>query len=424
MKILIIGGGGREHTIAWKVAQSPRVEKIYCAPGNAGIEKIAECVPLDVNDVSGLADFALSHNVDITIVGPELPLTIGICDEFKARGLKIFGPSKDAAILESSKVFTKELLQKYNIPTAKSSAFSTSISAIQFVDILTVPIVIKADGLCAGKGVIIAETHDAAKKAISDILDNKVFGEAGNEIIIEEFLRGQEVSIFAISDGETIKVLPSAQDHKRIFDNDKGPNTGGMGAYSPAPFVSEEDIVWITDNILLPTIEGMKSEGKLYTGVLYAGLMITESGPKVLEYNVRFGDPETQVVLPRIANDLIDIIEKTIDGTLSDIEIEYKEESAVCVVMSSGGYPGSYETGKEIHGLEAAGELDAVCVFHAGTKNDNEKVVTSGGRVLGITALGKNLQEAIDKAYKACAAIHFDGMFYRKDIGIKGTFQL
>jgi phosphoribosylamine--glycine ligase len=420
MKVLVIGGGGREHAIVWKVARSKKVTKIFCAPGNPGIAALAECVAIGVEDISGLADFARKNGIDLTIVGPELPLTMGIADEFARRGLKIFGPSKSAAILESSKVFSKELMKKYGIPTAASRIFTASEDAVEYLDAIGFPAVIKADGLCAGKGVIIAETRDAAMRAVTDIIDKKIFGAAGKEVVIEEFLRGEEVSILAFSDGETVRVMPASQDHKRIFDDDQGPNTGGMGAYSPVPFITESDISRIEKEILLPTVQAMKKEGRRYVGVLYAGLMITPKGIKVLEYNVRFGDPETQVVLPRLQNDLVEVIEQVIAGSLSSVKIETAKEAAVCVVAASNGYPGDYAGGCVINGLEDAGGIPGVVIFHAGTKRFDGKIVTAGGRVLGITALGNDLQGAITRAYAACRVVGFEGMQYRKDIGKKG----
>lgn len=420
MKVLVIGSGGREHAIVWKVAQSKKVTKIYCAPGNAGIAALAECVNIEVAAISALADFAQKNGVGLTIVGPELPLTLGISDEFAKRGLKVFGPSKAAAILESSKVFSKELMKKYGIPTAQSRIFNRSEDALEYLDEIGLPVVIKADGLCAGKGVIIAQTRDAARGTVTDILDKKVFGAAGKEIVIEEFLKGEEASILAFSDGETVRVMPASQDHKRIGDDDKGLNTGGMGAYSPVPLIKDTDIPCIEKEILLPTIQAMKKEGRRYVGVLYAGLMITQKGIKVLEYNVRFGDPETQVVLPRLANDLVEVIEQVIAGTLSTVKIETVKDAAVCVVAASGGYPGDYKKGLEITGLDAAGKLPGVVVFHAGTKAENGRIVTAGGRVLGITAVGKDLPGAITRVYDACRLINFQGIHYRKDIGKKG----
>lgn len=420
MKVLVVGGGGREHAIVWKVAQSKKVTKIYCAPGNAGIAALAECVRIEADKIAALADFAHNNGIDLTIVGPELPLTLGIVDEFAKRGLRIFGPSKAAAILESSKVFSKELMKKYGIPTAQSRIFNRSEDALEYLDEIGLPVVIKADGLCAGKGVIIAQTRDAARAAVTDMLDKKVFGAAGKEIVIEEFLKGEEASILAFSDGETVRVMPASQDHKRIFDDDKGLNTGGMGAYSPVPLIKETDIPCIEREILLPTIQAMKKEGRRYVGVLYAGLMITQQGIKVLEYNVRFGDPETQVVLPRLANDLVEVIEQVIAGRLDTVKIETTKEAAVCVVAASGGYPGDYKKGLEITGLDAAGKLPGVVVFHAGTKEENGRVVTAGGRVLGVTAMRKDLPAAIRQAYEACKLINFEGIHYRNDIGKKG----
>ncbi|HRZ87055.1 MAG TPA: phosphoribosylamine--glycine ligase [bacterium] len=424
MKIFVIGSGGREHAIVWKIVRSKRVTKIFCAPGNAGIASLAECVDIPVDNIAALADFAQKNAVDLTVVGPELPLTLGIVDLFASRGLRIFGPSKAAAVLEASKVFSKELMKKYAIPTAQSRIFNLSADAREYLGEISFPVVIKADGLCAGKGVIIAEDRAAAEKAITDILDKKMFGAAGKEIVIEEFLRGEEVSVLAFSDGETVRVMPPSQDHKRIFDGDKGPNTGGMGVYSPVSVIQDSDIPRIEKEILLPTVQAMKKEGRRYVGVLYAGLMITAKGPKVLEYNVRFGDPETQAVLPRIANDLVDLIEHTVSGTLDKVRIEVSPEAAVCVVAASGGYPGDFKKGLPIVGLDAAAKLPGATVFHAGTKSEDGRIVTAGGRVLGVTAVGKDLRAAIDRAYEACSKISFDGIYYRKDIGKKGLKRM
>jgi phosphoribosylamine--glycine ligase len=419
MKILVIGSGGREHALCWKIAQSKKVEQVYCAPGNAGTAVVAENVSIAATDLAKLAEFVEKNNIDLTVVGPEAPLVEGIVDEFQKKHLRIFGPNRAAAFLEGSKVFAKELLEKYNIPTAAFKVFSDSAEAIAYIEEVGAPLVVKADGLAAGKGVVVAKTIEEATSAVISILDDQVFGEAGNQVLLEECLFGEEASILAFTDGRTILPMASSQDHKRIFDNDKGPNTGGMGAYSPAPIVTDKLMKEICDKILTPTVNALAKEGVHYKGVLYCGLMLTDRGPFVLEYNVRFGDPETQVILPRMKTDLVDIFDAVIDGKLKGKKIEWDSRPGVCVVMAAGGYPGKYEKGKEITGLAAAAALKDTVVFHAGTKLAAEKIVTSGGRVLGVTALGEGIKGAIDNAYQAVSKIRFDGMQYRKDIGKK-----
>ncbi|MGI6425281.1 MAG: phosphoribosylamine--glycine ligase [Tepidanaerobacteraceae bacterium] len=417
MKVLVVGSGGREHTLVWKIAQSPRVREIYCAPGNAGIKNLATCVNISADDIKGLADFAEEKRIDLTIVGPEGPLVEGIVDEFETRGLDIFGPSKAAAQIEGSKVFSKNLMKKYDIPTADYQVFDKFEDAITYIDTVDVPLVVKAEGLAAGKGVIIAKDRDEAKAAVKDIMINKTFGDSGARIVIEEFLEGPEVTILAVSDGRIAVPMVSSRDHKPIFDGNKGPNTGGMGAVSPAPAYGLELAEVVDKNIIQRTIDAMANEGIPFKGILYTGLMLTKTGPKVLEYNCRFGDPETQVVIPRLKTDLIDIVDAVINNNLSNIKIEWKDETAVCVVMSSGGYPGVYEKGKIINGINEAESLDTV-VFHAGTELYNNKIVTASGRVLGVTALGEDIRDARKKVYEAVSKIHFDSAYYRKDIGL------
>jgi len=424
MKVLVVGGGGREHTLIWKIAQSPKVDRIFCVPGNAGIASLAECFPGDVADIEGLADFAKSKQVDLTIVGPEIPLSLGIVDVFRARGMSIFGPSKAAAILESSKAFMKDLLKKYKIPSADFSIFDKASAAIAYAHSLTMPIVIKADGLAAGKGVIICQDHAQAESAIRQIMEERVFQDAGNKVVVEEFLAGEEASFLAFTDGKTVIPMASSQDHKAIFDGDEGPNTGGMGAYSPAPVIDKKMEKRVMEEIMLPTVQAMEAEGRRYEGVLYAGLMIVNDNPYVLEFNCRFGDPETQALLPRLKSDLVSIMEAVIDKRLDKETLQWDPQAAVCIVASSGGYPGSYEKGKVISGLDKAGEKSPTMIFHAGTKINGSNVLTSGGRVLGVTALGNSIQAAIDRAYKSIASINFEGMHYRKDIGRKALKYL
>jgi len=417
MEILVIGSGGREHALCWKLAQSPKVTKIYCAPGNPGTAQVAENVNIAAEDILGLKDFALNNKIDLTIVGPEAPLILGIIDEFESHGLKIFGPSKQAALIEGSKVFAKRLMKKYGIPTADFLTFTDEAEAKKFIKKVGAPVVIKADGLAAGKGVIVCQTEAEAKRAIERILIEKEFGEAGNEIIIEECLAGEEASILCFTDGKTIIPLASAQDHKRANDNDEGPNTGGMGAYSPAPIVTNELLDLIDREILKPTISGMEAEGCPYKGILYVGIMVTKDGPKVLEYNARFGDPETQCILPRLRTDLLEVIDKTIHCSLSTVRLEWDTRPAVCVVLASGGYPGHYKKGFEIEGLDKARDLDDVIVFHAGTVEKENKILTNSGRVLGVVGLGETIRHAIDRSYMAVKLINFKDMHYRRDIG-------
>ncbi len=419
MKVLVVGSGGREHTIVWKLSQSEKVTKIYCAPGNGGISAIAECVPIKVMDFDALTTFAKENQIDLTVVAPDDPLAAGAVDAFEAAGLRAFGPNKAAAIIEGSKAFSKDLMKKYNIPTAKYEVFDNSTDAIEYIKNQDqYPVVVKADGLALGKGVIIAEDFDAAKKAVCEIMDDMVFGSAGGKVVIEEFLTGPEVSVLAFTDGKTLKPMVSAQDHKRALDNDKGLNTGGMGTFSPSRIYTPELEEECMKSIFIPTMDAMNKEGRTFKGVLYFGLMKTPNGVKVIEYNCRFGDPETQVVLPRLKTDLYDIFDAIIDERLDEIEIEWGDNAAVCVVLASGGYPGKYKTGYEIDGLCQAESLGAM-LFHAGTKLDDGKILTSGGRVLGVTALGDNLDDAIEKAYRYLKPIHFTDMHYRTDIGIK-----
>lgn len=418
MKVFVVGSGGREHTLVWKISQSPGVRKIFCAPGNAGIARQAELVNLKSENISVLADFAEKEKIDLTVVGPEAPLVAGIVDEFERRGLPVFGPSREAARLEGSKVFAKEFMQKFGIPTAKYRVFSEAGEAISYLREIKPPVVIKAEGLAAGKGVTVAMSREEALTAVDRILIHKIFGEAGKRIVIEECLVGEEATLLSFSDGETVSLMISSQDHKRIFDDDQGPNTGGMGAYAPAPVVNFQIIEKIYRRIFLPTIQGMRSLGFPYRGVLYGGLMICKGEPYLLEYNVRFGDPETQVVLPLLKTDLIEIIHACLEGKLSQLPIHWDDEVAVCVVLASKGYPGNYEVGKVISGLEEAEELSEVVIFHAGTKRrEDGALVTAGGRVLGVTGLGSNHTQAMEKAYQAVEKIHFPGLHYRQDIG-------
>ncbi len=420
MRVLVIGSGGREHALVWKIAQSLLVDKIFCVPGNPGIAKHGECKNMEIEkNFHTLAKFAMDENIDLTVVGPEDPLANGIVDYFEEKGLKIFGPSKLATEIESSKVFSKGLMIKYNIPTAKGEKFSNPEEAKAYLHKVGAPIVVKADGLAKGKGAFPCKDLESALKAIDTIMIEKEFGEAGNKVIIEEYMEGEEASFIAFTDGKTIMPMPSAQDHKPIFDGDRGPNTGGMGAYSPAPVVTEEIHKIIIREIMEPAIKGMSAEGRPYKGVLYAGLMITNGKPRVVEFNARMGDPETQAVLPRIKSDIVPIIQACIDGTLDKVQIECTEEPAVCVVMASGGYPGKYEKGKIINGLKEAESMENVIIFHAGTARDGDKIVTSGGRVLGVTALGNSIKEAIELAYKAVNKISFDNAYFRKDIGYR-----
>ena len=419
MKVLVIGSGGREHALVWKITQSPKISQIYCAPGNAGISKLAQCVNINADSIDKLVDFAQEEKIDLTIVGPELPLSNGIVNEFNRKGLRVFGPSKKATEIESSKVFSKYLMKKYNIPTANYEVFQNSEKAFDYIKQQAFPLVIKADGLAAGKGVFIVKDLLQARDALDALMEEKKFGEAGRQVIIEEFLEGEEVSILAFCDGKTIVPMVSSQDHKKIFDNDRGLNTGGMGAYSPVPFYLNEFKKKVLEEILKPTVKGLQSEGREYKGVIYAGLVLTKQGPKVLEFNARFGDPETQVVLPKLKTDLIDILNAVIEGTLHKINIEWEDNAAVCVVVASGGYPGKYQKGKVISGLERLEKMKDIIVFHAGTKFQDDKIITSGGRVLGITAWDETISKAKERAYKGVKEIYFEDMYYRKDIASK-----
>ena len=419
MKLLIIGGGGREHALAWKLKQSSRVSAIFCAPGNAGIAQIATCVPIKVTDHEALLEFARDEKIDLTVVGPDDVLAAGIVDLFEANGLRIFGPTKAAAQLESSKVFAKEFMQRHGIPTARSGHFSDSIEAQKFAQRMTYPIVVKADGLALGKGVIIAENNWQAALAIHEIMETRKFGDAGRRVVIEEFLAGEECSIHALVDGASYLLFPGAQDHKRALDGDLGPNTGGMGTFSPpAKLLTPEMETRVRSEILDPFIAGLAKDGIRYHGILFPGLMIDSAGPKVLEFNCRFGDPETQVLLPRLESDLLPLLEATIDGQLAEVVAKWSPQSAVCVVLASGGYPGGYATGKTIDGIDDAS--GTTTVFHAGTRLERGRIVTAGGRVLGVTAMGGDLTAARARAYDAVAQIHFDGAHFRHDIAAKG----
>jgi phosphoribosylamine--glycine ligase len=419
MKVLVIGSGGREHTIIWKIAQSKKVNKIYCAPGNAGIEALAECVDIKATDIEALADFAQNTQIDFTIVGMDDPLMLGIVDKFEERGLRIFGPTKKAALIEGSKAFSKNLMKKYNIPTAAYEIFEDSKAALEYVKKQALPIVVKADGLALGKGVLICNTYKEAEDAIYEIMEDKKFGEAGNKVVIEEFMEGQEVSVLSFCDGNTIIPMVSAQDHKRALDNDKGLNTGGMGTFSPSRIYTKELNEYCMENIFKPTLDAMKKEGRAFTGILFFGLMITKEGVKVLEYNARFGDPEAQVLLPRLKGDLFEILEACVDKRLDKVKVEWEDNAAVCVVLASGGYPVKYDKGYPIIGLENFEDKKNIIVFHAGTAKKENEIVTNGGRVLGITGIANTLDEAIKTAYDAVEKISFEKKHYRKDIGIK-----
>lgn len=418
MKVLVVGSGGREHAICTSVAKSKRVDKIYCAPGNAGIAALAECVPIGAMEFDKLVAFAKEKEIDFTIVGMDDPLVGGIVDVFEAEGLKVFGPRKNAAILEGSKAFSKDLMKKYNIPTAAYENFTSAEDALAYLETAKMPIVLKADGLALGKGVLICNTIEEAKAGVKEIMEDKKFGTAGNTMVIEEFMTGREISVLSFVDGKTIKTMSSAQDHKRAKDGDKGLNTGGMGNFSPSPFYTKEVDEFCKKYIYQPTVDAMAAEGRPFTGVIFFGLMLTEDGPKVLEYNARFGDPEAQVVLPRMKNDVIDVMEACVEGRLDQIDLQFEDNAAVCVVLASDGYPVSYEKGFEIKGLENFEGKDDYFCFHAGTKFDeNGKIVTNGGRVLGITATGKDLKEARAKAYEATEWVDFANKYMRHDIG-------
>lgn len=417
MKVLIVGSGGREHAIAWSVAKSPKVDKIYCAPGNAGIAEFAECVNIGAMEFDKLVAFAKENAIDLTIIGMDDPLVGGVVDAFESEGLRVFGPRKNAAIIEGSKAFSKDLMKKYKIPTAAYENFTDPDEAIKYLETAKMPIVLKADGLALGKGVLICNTLEEAKEGVKTLMLDKQFGDAGNEIVIEEFMTGREVSVLAFCDGKTIKCMTSAQDHKRAKDGDQGLNTGGMGTFSPSPFYNDEVEAFCEKYVYQSTIDAMASEGRPFTGILFTGLMITEDGPKVLEYNARFGDPEAQVVLPRMKNDIIDVMEACIDGKLSDVKLEFEDNAAVCVVLASDGYPEKYDKGFEIKGLDTFKDKDGYYVFHAGTKFDGDKIVTNGGRVLGVVAKGEDLKAARANAYKATEWIDFANKYKRNDIG-------
>ena len=417
MKVLIVGSGGREHALAWKVAQSPRVDKIYCAPGNAGIAEYAECVPITAMEFDKLAAFAKEQAVDLTIVGMDDPLVGGIVDAFEAQGLRVFGPRKNAAILEGSKAFSKDLMKKYQIPTAAYETFDSAEVALAYLETADFPIVLKADGLALGKGVLICQNLDEAKEGVKEIMTDKKFGSAGNRLVVEEFMTGREVSVLSFVDGKTIKTMTSAQDHKRAGDGDTGLNTGGMGTFSPSPFYTDEGDDFCKKYIYQATVDAMAKEGREFKGIIFFGLMLTEKGPRVLEYNARFGDPEAQVVLPRMKNDLVDVCEACIDGKLDETDLQFEDNAAVCVVLASEGYPVKYEKGLPIRGLENFKDKEGYYVFHAGTKFDGDTIVTNGGRVLGVTAKGENLKAARANAYEAVKWIDFDNKYYRHDIG-------
>lgn len=419
MNVLLIGSGGREHALVWKLLQSPKIDRLYCAPGNAGIAEDAICVPIGAMEFDKLVEFAKNNSIDLTVVGMDDPLVGGIVDAFEAEGLKIFGPRKNAAIIEGSKAFSKALMKKYNIPTAAYEVFDDYDKAVRYVRDQDMPIVIKADGLALGKGVIICNNLAEALKALEDIMVDKKFGTSGNKVVIEEFLTGQEVSVLSFCDGKTVKPMVSAQDHKRALDGDKGLNTGGMGTFAPSRIYTEELADYCMKNIFQPTVDAMAKEGREFKGVLYFGLMLTEKGMKVIEYNARFGDPEAQVVLPLLKTDLIDIMEHCVDGTLDNIDIEWSTNAAVCVILASGGYPEKYEKGYEITGLDYVKGKDDLIAFHAGTAKKDDKFVTNGGRVIGITGIGRNLEEAIVKAYKGVLLVDFKDKHFRTDIGVK-----
>ncbi|MCI8599143.1 MAG: phosphoribosylamine--glycine ligase [Lachnospiraceae bacterium] len=417
MRVLIVGSGGREHAIAWKIAQSPKVDKIYCAPGNAGIEEYAECVPIDAMEFEKLAEFAMENSIALTVVGMDDPLVGGIVDVFEREGLRIFGPQRNAAILEGSKTFAKDLMKKYGIPTAAYENFDDPKEALAYLETAHFPIVLKADGLALGKGVLICNTLEEAKEGVKTIMVDKQFGSSGNHMVIEEFMTGREVSVLSFVDGKTIRCMTSAQDHKRALDGDEGLNTGGMGTFSPSPFYTPEVDEFCKKYIYQATVDAMAKEGREFKGVIFFGLMLTEQGPRVLEYNARFGDPEAQVVLPRMKNDIVDVFEACIDGTLDQIDLEFEDNAAVCVVLASGGYPVSYGKGYPIHGLENFKGKEGCYVFHAGTKRTEDGIVTNGGRVLGVTATGKDLKAARANAYEAVKLVDFEKAYCRSDIG-------
>lgn len=420
MKILVIGSGGREHALVWKLAQSPRVETLYCAPGNPGMSRLARCVPIKTDDLDELLEFAKRKVIDLTMVGPELPLTMGIVDRFKEAGLRIIGPSRGAAELEASKAFSKSFMERHHIPTAHARTFDEPESAIRYIKEHGAPIVVKVDGLAAGKGVIMAQDETEAIQAVDLILRRKKFGEAGNRVLLEDLLQGEEATFLVFTDGKTVIPMVTSQDHKRIYDQDQGPNTGGMGAYSPAPVLTEALQLQVLREIVRPTVDGLAREGRPFQGILYVGLMLTRNGPKVLEYNARFGDPETQVILTRLETDLVDIFEALESGRLDQIEVRWSPKVSVCVVLTAKGYPATYETGRPIAGIDQAESKEGVVVFHAGTFLRDGELVTAGGRVLGVTATGNDFQQARDRAYEAVSRIRFEGMHCRMDIALKG----
>ena len=418
MKVLVIGGGGREHAICWKLAQSPKVTELFCAPGNAGIAQVARCVDIGVMDFEKMAEFAKKEAFDLVVVGPDDPLAAGIVDVLEEAGLRVFGPRKNAAILEGSKAFSKDLMKKYGIPTAAYETFDTPEAARRYLETAKVPVVLKADGLALGKGVLICNTREEAMEGVKTLMLDKQFGHAGDRIVVEEFLTGREVSVLSFVDGKTIKIMTSAQDHKRAKDGDQGLNTGGMGTFSPSPFYTPEIDAFCREHIYQATVDAMRAEGREFKGIIFFGLMLTEDGPKVLEYNARFGDPETQVVLPRMKNDILDVFEACVDGTLDQVDLEFADNAAVCVVLASDGYPEHYEKGFVIRGLEQFADKDGYWVFHAGSKFDTEGcIVTNGGRVLGVTATGGNLKEARKNAYAATEWVRFANKYMRHDIG-------
>lgn len=418
MKVLVIGGGGREHAICWKLAQSPKVKELYCAPGNAGIAEIARCVDIGVMDFEKMTEFAKKEAFDLVVVGPDDPLAAGLVDALEAAGLRAFGPRKSAAILEGSKAFSKDLMKKYGIPTAAYETFDTPEAALKYLETAPVPVVLKADGLALGKGVLICNTREEAREGVKTLMLDKQFGSAGDRIVVEEFMTGREVSVLSFVDGKTIRIMTSAQDHKRAKDGDQGLNTGGMGTFSPSPFYTPEVDAFCREHIYQPTVDAMAAEGREFKGIIFFGLMLTADGPKVLEYNARFGDPETQVVLPRMKNDIVDVFEACVDGTLDQVELDFEDNAAVCVVLASAGYPEHYEKGYRIQGLEKFKDQDGYYVFHAGSKFDAEgNIVTNGGRVLGVTAKGKDLKEARANAYKAAEWVEFGNKYMRGDIG-------
>jgi len=419
MKVLVVGGGGREHALCWKIAQSPLVETLYCAPGNPGIAQVAECVNISADEIETLCEFAVAEKIDLTVVGPEVPLTMGIVNTFQDAGLEIFGPNKAAAQIEGSKAFSKNLMAKYNIPTADYQSFTEHSDAVAYIKEQGAPIVVKADGLAAGKGVIVAMTEEQAINAVDEIMLDQVFGDAGASVVIEEFMDGEEASFFAFTDGKNILPLASSQDHKRVYDNDGGPNTGGMGAYSPAPVVTDELHEIIVESVVKPTIAGMAQDGCPYSGILYVGLMIKDGKPRVVEFNARFGDPEAQPLLIRMKEDIVPILQACARGELTQTSLEWHDKAAVCVVMASGGYPGSFEKGLPISGLDKAAVIEDMVVFHAGTAAKDGQIVNNGGRVLGVTGLGTTVKDAIDKAYQGVAVIEWQDVHYRKDIGAR-----